>query len=323
MQTDGPDAWMAAMKRGDFAHAWTISDHILARRVAERDFDCTLPRHMQSIWDGRPLKDKHVLVRCYHGLGDTLQFIRFAKPLRAIARKVSVWVQPPLLSLVGKVAGVDRVLPLHDGPPDLVYDADIEVMELAHAQRATPPALAKDVPYIRAPRRNVKIPDDGRLRVGLIWAVAGTWEPKRSLHFSALKPLLDVPGVTPIVLQRGAAADEARPFSIQDCGNDDIELFAATLAALDLLICIDTFGAHLAGAMGVPVWVMLKSDCDWRWMSSGRTSPWYPSMRLYRQPAPGDWASVVAEIARDLAREARERNIAALEQTHRCDVRTV
>src|SRR5690349_5390534 len=75
MQADGPDAWMAAMKRGDFAQAWRISDRILARRIAENDFDHTLPRHIQSIWDGRPLNDKRVLVRCYHGLGDTIQFI--------------------------------------------------------------------------------------------------------------------------------------------------------------------------------------------------------------------------------------------------------
>jgi hypothetical protein len=323
MQADGPDAWVAAMKRGDFAQAWRISDRILAGRVAENDFDYTLPRHMQSIWDGRPLNDKRVLVRCYHGLGDTIQFIRFAKPLRAIAREVSMWVQPPLLPLVKDVEGVDRVLPLHNGAPDLGYDADIEIMELAHLLRAAPPALAQDVPYIRARRRDLGFPQDGRLRVGLIWAAAGTWEPERSLHFSALTPILDVPNVMPIVLQRGAAADEARPFAISDGGNDDVEIFAATLRGLDLLVSVDTFGAHLAGAMNVPVWVMLKYDCDWRWMSTGRTSPWYPSMRLYRQPAPGDWASVIGDVARDLACEAARRNIARQEQTHLCDVRTV
>jgi hypothetical protein len=314
---------MAAMKRGDFAQAWRISDRILARRIAENDFDHTLPRHIQSIWDGRPLNDKRVLVRCYHGLGDTIQFIRFAKPLRAVAREVSVWVQPPLLPLVIHVEGVDRALPLHDGAPDLAYDVDIEVMELAHALRAGPAALARDVPYIRAPRRNVCIPDDGRLRIGLIWSVAGTWEPERSLHFSALKPILDVSNVMPIVLQRGEAAEQALPFAIADCSNDDVDVFAANLAALDLLICVDTFGAHLAGAMNVPVWVMLKHDCDWRWMSAGRTSPWYPSMRLYRQPARGDWESVIAEVACDLTREADKRNISRQEQTHLCDVRTV
>jgi hypothetical protein len=322
MQVDGPDAWMAAMKRGDFAQAWTISDRILARRISQDDFDYTLPRHMQSIWDGRPLKDKHVLIRCYHGLGDTVQFIRFAKPLRAFAREISVWAQPSLLPLVKDVEGVDRVLPLHDGTPDLAYDADIEVMELAYALRTVPPALAHDVPYIRPPRRNLDIPESGRLRVGLIWAT-GTWEPERSLRFSALKPLLDVSDVMPIALQCGDAAEQARTFAVRDCGNDDVQLFAAMLGALDVLISVDTFGAHLAGAMNVPVWVMLKYDCDWRWMSTGRTSPWYPSMRLYRQPAPGDWASVIGDVARDLACEAARRNIARQEQTHLCDVRTV
>ena len=312
------------MRRGDFAGAWAISDRILTRRGAANDSDHTLPRHLQSIWDGRPLADRHVLIRCYHGLGDTIQFIRFAKPLRAIAREVSVWVQPPLMPLAANVAGVDRVLPLHDGAPGIAYDVDIEVMELAHALRAAPAALAQNVPYIRPPERNIQKHAGGRMRVGLIWAVAGTWMPERSLRFAALAPLFDVPGIELIVLQRGPAAKEVRGFPIRDLGNDDIEVFAATLAALDLLICIDTFGAHLAGAMGVPVWLMLPAECDWRWMSTGRTSPWYPSMRLYRQPRPGDWASVVGEIARDLAREAALSSVAnaGSEQTQRCDVRT-
>src|SRR5690606_11292785 len=109
------------------------------------------PRHLQTIWDGRPLRGRRVLVRCYHGLGDTIQFIRFAAPLRAIARHVIVWVQPKLLPLIATVAGVDEALPLNDGTPNSVFDADIEIMELAHALRVDAEAIRRPLPYLAAP----------------------------------------------------------------------------------------------------------------------------------------------------------------------------
>src|SRR4051812_28747520 len=273
----GEGEWTAAMKRGDLEAAWAISDRILQRRIARGDFDHSLPRHLQAVWRGQPLSGQHVLLRCYHGLGDTVQFIRFAKPLRAIAREVSVWVQPALMPLVAAVEGADRVLPLHDGRPDLAYDADIEIMELAHALRVTPANLAAGVPYIRVPPRAPPVSSERSLRVGLIWA-AGDWDPRRSMRLSQFEPLMRLPGVELIVLQRGPARSEAAKYGLRDLGSDDIETFASTLAALDLLVCVDTFGAHLAGATGVPAWVLLHSDCDWRWMSKGRASPWYPSL---------------------------------------------
>src|SRR3954467_12104324 len=118
--------WIAAMRAGHFERAWAINDSALARRIAERTSKHEGPRHLQHIWRGEPLEGARVLVRCYHGLGDTLQFIRFAEPLRRIAREVSFWVQPELLRLVATARGVDRVLPLHDGTPDVEYDVDIE-----------------------------------------------------------------------------------------------------------------------------------------------------------------------------------------------------
>lgn len=300
MQDDGEDAWMSAMRRGDFARAWAISDHILARRIARGDFDYTLPRHRQTIWDGRPLAGKHVLVRCYHGLGDTVMFIRFAKQLRALARQVSVWAQPQLVSLIARAQGVDRVLPLHDGIPDLTYDVDIEVMELAHALRVMPEALAATVPYLHPARRAVSLHSDGRLRVGLIWA-AGDWDPRRSLSIDAFGPLTRLPHIALFSLQRGTAPLRRTGFPIRDVSSDDVETLAANLAALDLLISVDTFGAHLAGAMGVPVWMLLRRKCDWRWGDTGTRTPWYPSMRLFRQPREGDWRAVVRDVATALS----------------------
>src|SRR5436309_11099702 len=133
MSNDGQaeSEWAAAMRANDFARAWAINDRDLARRIAENALKHEGPRHLQHIWRGEPLEGARVLVRCYHGLGDTLQFIRFAKPLRRVACEVILWVQPELLRLLDDAPGVDRVLPLHDGTPDVDHDVDIEIMELA------------------------------------------------------------------------------------------------------------------------------------------------------------------------------------------------
>src|SRR3954471_10067735 len=116
------DPWMQHMRRGDWERAWALSDSLLPIRAAR---SCAhLPRHLQYLWTGAPLRGKRVLVRCYHGLGDTLQFIRYAPLLRAIAAEVIVWAQPALLPLLRTVEGIDRLLPLHDGAPDVDYDVD-------------------------------------------------------------------------------------------------------------------------------------------------------------------------------------------------------
>jgi hypothetical protein len=104
------------------------------------------PRHRQYVWDGRPLEGQRVLVRCYHGLGDTVMFIRYAPLLKTIAREVIVWAQPALIPLLRRAHGVDRLLPLHEGTPECAYDVDIEVMELAHAFRSTIETLPRAVP---------------------------------------------------------------------------------------------------------------------------------------------------------------------------------
>src|SRR5437588_313197 len=122
-----------ALRRNEFEQAWELSDRSLGEYRLSGAIKYAGERHFQRIWQGEDLTKKSVLVRCYHGLGDTIQFVRFAKPLREIAREVIIWSQPELLPLVREVEGVDHVLPLHDGTPDASFDVDIEVMELAHA----------------------------------------------------------------------------------------------------------------------------------------------------------------------------------------------
>ena len=294
-----PEAWLAHMLRGDYATAWTVSDEILRARGDAPTWH--LPRHLQAVWRGEPLDGKRVLVRCYHGLGDTLQFIRYAPLVAGIAAEVTVWAQPTLLPLLGTVKGIDRLLPLHDGEPDAVYDVDVELMELPHVFRTTIDTIPRDVPYLHVPALRRWTHD---FAVGIAWA-AGDWDARRSIPFELLEPLDNIEGVSLHVLQRGPHRGDWRPgFGTLARVRDPYEE-AQLMRALDLIISVDSMPAHLAGALGVPVWTLLHHEPDWRWMSRGDRSPWYPTMRLFRQPRPGDWEPVIARVAKELAHAAR------------------
>ena len=283
------------MRRGEFEAAWRICDAVLHARTG---VPCGhLPRHVQYVWDGRPFDGRRVLVRCYHGLGDTLQFIRCARLLRAHACEVIVWAQPSLLPVLQGAAGVDRWLPLHDGEVEADYDVDVELMELLHVFRITPQTIPADVPYLHV-EPEVLAPSD-RPRVGLVWK-AGDWAPERSIPFQLLSPLLKVP-VTWYVLQgQPGIAERPSGFGIV-AGTDDILELAQTMRSLDLVITIDSMTAHLAGALGVPVWTLLPAEADWRWMQGLDDSPWYPTMMLVRQEEPGAWQAVVDRVTRELS----------------------
>jgi hypothetical protein len=309
-EEDAPaDPWMTAMRRGDFASAWQISDAILLEHLAARQSCAHWPRHLQYVWTGGSLVGKRVLIRCYHGLGDTIQFIRFAAPLRASAREVLVWAQPALLPLIATAAGVDRVLPLHDGTPDVAYDVDIEVMELPHALRVTQHAVPRGVPYLFSPSivAPPAVEQERRARVGIVWH-AGDWTPDRSIPVGLLSKLSQVPNVRLFSLQKGPAQSDAPRIPALDICGDTLAHDAALLGHLDLIISVDTMMAHLAGALGLPVWTLLRADCDWRWMDRSSDTLWYPTMRLFRQSHAGDWMSVIDAVARELASWALNRS---------------
>jgi hypothetical protein len=280
--------WIDAMRHGDFAAAWRVSDRVLARRrPGEQAWH--LPRHEQWIWDGRPLEGRRVLVRCYHGLGDTIQFARFLPRLERIASETTVWVQPELVSLLAALPGRRALLELHDGSPDLDYEADLEIMELGHVLRIRPESLVNDVPYFDVPRRAA--PSD-RFNVGLV-AEAGEWDPQRRLPVDLLQPLMTIPSVRLFNLQLVSPLP-----GLADLSTPDILELASRLTSLDLVIAPDTMVAHLAGSLGVPIWVLLRAEADWRWMAPPRVdSPWYPTMRLFRQHEEGDWHPVLDEVA--------------------------
>lgn len=300
---DAGAAWMRHMRGGDWEAAWRVSDRVLREHAGVPCWH--LPRHQQWVWDGTPLDGKRVLVRCYHGLGDTVQFIRFLPRVTEIAAEVTVWAQPALIPLLETARGIDRLLPLHDGACEAAYDVDVEVMELSHVFRATPSTLPADVPYLHADP--APLPDDGgRLRVGLVWR-AGDWDERRSIATALLAPLAEVPGVALHVLQRGPALAERPEGFGMVSGSDDITEVARVMRALDLVVSVDSLPAHLAGALAIPVWTLLHSEADWRWMEGREDTPWYPTMRLVRQPRAGDWESVLVRVAGELEALAREK----------------
>jgi hypothetical protein len=287
------DEWLDRMRRGDFEGAWGVSDLALAWRPPA---DAGAPRHEQRIWDGSPLAGRRVLVRCYHGLGDTIQFLRYLPALGRLAREVTVWIQPELIPLLSSTPNLGRLLPLHDGTPDVDFEVDIEIMELPHAFRTVERTIPCDVPYIHVAR--VPVAPSPLPRVGLVWT-AGSWDPRRSVPFWQFQPILDTTHARFRPLQLGIEAEAVGRFGAAPDAFP-LRALAEQVAAQDLIITVDTMMAHLAGALGVPTWLLLHADADWRWMRGRHDTPWYPATRLYRQTRAGDWHPVIAAVRQDL-----------------------
>ena len=288
--------WTAAMRLGDFAAAWAISDAVLAARNPKTRDDPSQPYHLRWVWDGRSIKHRHVLVRCYHGLGDTLQFIRYLPALGCRAASVTLETQAELLPLFTNLSGVSRTIPFQRDAPLLPAECDIEIMELAHALRLAPQDLPP--PYL-----NTVASDRPSGAIGLCWQ-AGDWDLARSIPQSLLAPLLNsgLPFVSLCPGLSGAAFRNPR-----GCPST-IEATAALMAGLRLIITVDTMIAHLAGALGLPTWILLKHDADWRWAQGAAQSPWYPTFRLFRQQTPGDWQPVIGAVERELSATIRRQH---------------
>lgn len=302
------ERWTAAMRRGDFESAWRETDRIEWPRRAREALGRFVRRPEHLLWNGAPLDGRNVLVRCRRGLGDTIQFIRFLPLVRERARSVTVFAPPALVELLRCMPDIDAVHDRTRARAGKRYDSQIEVMELAYVFRTTLETLPNRVPYlpidaIRACGRAPRLDSGEAPRVGLLWWDARGWDKRRAVPLDALAPLRAT-GATFYSLQQGVAAERWReaPFPLVPLSTDTREVLdaAAAILELDLVIAVDSMIAHLAGALARPVWVMLKYDADWRWMRSRTDSPWYPTMRLFRQRTAGDWAPVVADVARAL-----------------------
>jgi len=331
--TGDTDGALAAYERAlalDPAHAWAHFNRSQAwllrgefgRGFAEWEWRKKLRGTDRRQWDapewqGQPLPAGTLLVHAEQGLGDTLQFIRFARTIRPRVQRLVVECQPALVPLLSRCDYVDELVA--KGGPLPPHDAHVSLLSLPHVLGLDGDALAEGGTYLSADSQLVakwreflaRLP--GR-KIGIAWQGNPKYRRDvfRSLPLAAFAPLAAVPGVTLVSLQQGAGqgwlADPAtRPaFPVVDPGpNVDATAgafmdTAALMQGLDLVITSDTSIPHLAGALGVPVWLAVAANPDFRWMDSGDRSPWYPSMRLFRQPRPGDWESVFAAIAASL-----------------------
>lgn len=277
-------------------------------RSPPREFD--KPR-----WDGSELKGKTVLVHHEQGFGDMIQFARYLPMIKARGGQVVVEVQPELARLMGSVEGVSKVFNRGQTPPK--FDFYIPMMSLPHVFGTNMENIPADVPYVGPLDPSaVQLPSSlGRIkRVGISWAGRPTHrnDTNRSSGFKHFIEILGLPGMSVFSLQKGGASANIKEYGCEALVTDlgerirDFSDTAAVIGQLDLVITVDTALAHLAGAMGKPVWVAVPFAPDWRWMRDIETSPWYPSMRLFRQKRYGAWEGVFGDIRRALRDEIVE-----------------
>ena len=268
-------------------------------------------------WRGEPLHGETILLHAEQGLGDTLQFVRYAPLVAERGGRVVLEVQPRLKRLLGNLPGVTRVLAHCEALPEFAWHCPLMSLPLAFGTEVD--SIPAKTPYIRADCEDAaaawrRWPGAG-LRVGIAWAgnPQHRSNEQRSMPLRSLLPLARIGGVSWFSLQVGPAAAETRTipgdFALTDAcsANRDMADTAALAATLDLVISVDTSVAHLAGAMGIPTWVMLPYLADWRWMDEREDSPWYPTARLFRQTVGGDWSGPVEATKRELRSEVTRR----------------
>lgn len=273
-------------------------------------FRLDLPR-----WDGRPAPGKTIRVHDEQGFGDTLQFVRYLPWVRERCGRVVLETRRELMALLKDAPGIDELACRPSGrPPKPAADLVVPLMSLPRICGTTLETIRAAVPYLRPDPERVRRWADRlagpRPAIGIVWAGRPEHanDRNRSCPLERFRPLLSRPGRRWVGLQKGPAAAQAEeapfPSLIANWGPelDDFADTAALVACLDLVIAVDTAVVHLAGALGKPVWVLLSRLCDWRWMEAREDSPWYPTMRLFRQERPGDWESVIERIGRELAR---------------------
>ena len=269
------------------------------------------PQLTQPHWDGLPLLGKKILLQAEQGLGDTVQFIRYVPLVAQLGGWVIVQCQPSLVALLATVAGVQQILPI--GAPLPSFDVQASLMSLPGLLGTSLATIPNQVPYLKLPQTSfsVAIPPGTRIKIGIVWTgnPDNPYNPDRSCPLSYFLRGLDLPGVVLYSLQHEVPIADRDLFNqspLQDVGSHLLDFVdtATAIAQMDLIVSIDTAVAHLAGALGKPVWLILPFVPDWRWMLDRSTSPWYPTFRLFRQQAWGDWAGVFEQVNQALQRAA-------------------
>ena len=298
---------MALLMAGDLAQGFA---------EFEARWELETPSVTGPRWRGEPLAGRRLLVWDEGGYGDTLQFIRYLRPFLAAGERVALRVQAPLARLARMSFPELEVVVTHeDALPE--FDLHCPMISLANVFGTTLTSVPAETPYLHVDKLQAAHWREslGRLgdmrKIGLVWAGAPrpgmrqvhAMDRRRSLKLDLLAPLMELPGIEWISLQVGGGPEIARtslPIVDPMPRMQDFADTAALVAGLDLVISVDTAVAHLAGSLGVPVWVLSRFDACWRWLAGREDTPWYPRMRVIRQEKAGEWGDVIGRIGRDL-----------------------
>jgi tetratricopeptide (TPR) repeat protein len=302
----------ALLTAGRFLEGW----HHYEFRWMQPPLLALRPSFRKPVWGRQDLRGKTILLRTEQGIGDVIQFIRYAPHVKMLGATVILQLRPGVGELAKGFPGVDRI-PGPDEPyPD--FDYYIHLMSLPRVFGTELASIPATVPYLRTDpsrcaRWKARLGDDVGFKVGLVWAGDANHvrDRYRSITLEMLAPLAAVDDIAFYSLQKGAAAKQtlAAPAGMQVIDlADDLDDFADTAAVidnLDLVICVDTSVAHLAGALGKPVWLLLAEPSEWRWMTDREDSPWYPTMRMFRQHRQGDWGAVIERVTHALTEHVK------------------
>ncbi len=301
---------LALLLNGEFEEGW--KEHEWRFKMGKMD---TIYPHVFEIprWDGSPFPGRRLFVHSEQGFGDTLHFVRYLPLVKRLGGKVVFETFKPLLEIMKGFSEIDELVeisPNRDFAETCDYYAPL--MSLPMLLRGRFETIPQEIPYItadpeKATQWNQRIGKAG-LKIGIAWAgkPAHKNDKNRSCQLRHFLPLTEIPGVSLYSLQKGDAVQATETFEWAKClirldrELSDFSVTAAVIENLDLVISVDTALVHLAGAMGKPVWILLPHAPDWRWMLHREDSPWYPTMRLFRQPLPGNWNSVFEKVRDEL-----------------------
>jgi len=300
-----------SLLQGDFETGWPE----YSWRRLEDDPVFKVRNYKPPFWDGEDLTGKTIFVYPEQGLGDIIQFVRYLPMLRQRGGRVAFDIPLPMARLMWDLDGID--VSLKDGDTLPPFDYHIPLLELPKLLGTTLDTIPAAKAYLHADKNLVeawgeRLGPKEEFRIGLVWGGSPDHlkDRDRSIEPELFRPLVETPGVSALSLMVGRDGEAGRVFGdvVTDLAPDlgDFADTAAAIANMDLVISVDTAVAHLAGALGTMVWTLLPFNSDWRWMLGRDDSPWYPSMRLFRQEKREDWEGVIERVAAELADLAKD-----------------
>jgi len=311
---------LAHLVLGDFEKGWEGYEW----RYHRPEYGSLRTYDVAPRWAGESLDNMTILLHAEQGFGDTAQFIRYGLTLKELYPTcyIIAAVQKPLVSLISLCPYIDEVVIVTDSdlPP---FDVHVPLMSLPYIMKTSIDTIPCTIPYLYAHEELVQewgniLSADKNIKIGICWQGNNNYATPnlrmavalKSMHPKDFAPLSHIPGVTLYSLQKTTGTDQLDELPDDmtlltfegdfDNSNGRFMDTAAVIKNLDLVISVDTSICHIAAALGVPTWVILPNPADWRWMQNRTDTPWYPTMRLFKQPIPGDWNSVMAEVAQEL-----------------------